>query len=139
MRVASVMMLEPEERKAPGEVRDARWILSARSVAPGAARYYVRKQLSEWSCPATVVDDAELVTSELVTAALRRSKVSRLVVSVMATTDEVRVTVEDGLLPTAELDGTALQIVTSLAHTSGEGMTASGGTLWCSFTGWATP
>ena len=119
-------------------VRDAQWLLSAGSQAPRSARHHVREQLETWGYPEHLVADVELVTSELVTAVLGRSKVSRLVVSLTAAMDEVRVTVGDGLLPSAELDGAALRIVTAIGHECGDGMTPSGGTLWCTFTGWSS-
>ncbi|MFE4970814.1 ATP-binding protein [Kitasatospora sp. NPDC056651] len=83
--------------------------LPYRPESASAARRLVREKLHEWELP-ELVDQAELIASELVTNAVKTGCLTRMTVSIRRITDRtVRVAVRDGsrVLPTMMVAGEA--------------------------------
>jgi anti-sigma regulatory factor (Ser/Thr protein kinase) len=113
------------------------------------ARDFVQRTLAAWDCPPGVIDQARLLTSELVTNAIRHAATDSRV-TVTCDGRRVRVEVEDGgrgcaVLQPASLDapgGRGLQIVDTVAERWGDRPASPGGyVVWFelpagSDTGW---
>ena len=113
------------------------WFEPAANSAAGA-RAFVQRTLARWDCPPVVIDQARLLTSELVTNAIRHAATdSRVTISCDGR--RIRVEVEDGgrgsavLLPSSPdaPGGRGLQIVDTVAARWGDCAASSDGySVW---------
>jgi anti-sigma regulatory factor (Ser/Thr protein kinase) len=111
--------------------------LAARSTSVGLARRFVRLRLDELSVPEPPLEDAVLLTSELVTNALLHAGAG-LEVRLDTDSQRVRIEVHDGdqrlpLAATAAADATSgrgLLIVGRLATDWGVDRSAGGKSVW---------
>jgi len=102
------------------------WFEPAPDSAAGA-RDFVQRTLAGWRCPPQVIDRARLLTSELVTNAIRHAATDSRV-TVTHDAGRIRVEVEDGGHGYAVLhppspdapDGRGLQIVDAVAERWGD-------------------
>jgi anti-sigma regulatory factor (Ser/Thr protein kinase) len=110
----------------------------AEDTAPGAARRFIEQSLRRWGHDGSVIDDARLLVSELVTNAVNHTR-SPFSVSVAARSPKVRVAVHDrsSTIPVksrpssgAPSGGRGLQIVADLADDWGVVRTPLGKTVW---------
>ncbi|WP_256725393.1 ATP-binding protein [Streptomyces sp. IMTB 2501] len=89
--------------------RAAAFDLPSRPTAVGTARRVVRELLTAWEVPEGPLDDAVLVTSELVTNALVHTAGDRIACRLHDTADRIRIEIEDRqggpALPTARRPG----------------------------------
>lgn len=122
---------DPEDRSL--QVR-----LDTEGEAPGQARRAVRRQLEGWAVPAEVVDELELITSELVTNAFVHAR-PPIDLRLRHTAHEVVLEVQDRavLRPRRrrpdddDEHGRGLNIVEVLATDWGTRSSESGKTVWC--------
>ena len=109
------------------------WFEPAADSAAGA-RDFVQRTLTGWACPPGVIAQARLLTSELVTNAIRHTATESRV-TVTCDGGRIRVEVEDGgrgcavLQPpsTEAVGGRGLQIVDTVAERWGDRPTSPAG------------
>ncbi|WP_411107288.1 ATP-binding protein [Streptomyces sp. cmx-4-9] len=114
---------------------------SPRDTAPSRARRDVTLCLHTWGLD-HLVDDAQLITSELVTNAIRHTRTGRVGVSVTRHPDRVRIVVTDTSRATpapADPDpdaeaGRGLQLIDRLATRWGSDRLATGKRVWVELT-----
>jgi anti-sigma regulatory factor (Ser/Thr protein kinase) len=108
------------------------------ATAPGAARRFVERALRGWGHHGSVIDDARLLTSELVTNAVNHTR-SPFSVSVASHSPKLRVAVHDassaavvtgGRSTYALSGGRGLQIVAAVASDWGVVASPPGKTVW---------
>ncbi|MER6547995.1 ATP-binding protein [Streptomyces sp. NPDC001250] len=85
----------PDRLASGAPLPDAAFDLPAEPTAVGTARRVVRELLTAWEVPEGALDDAVLVTSELVTNALVHTAGERIVCRLHDTADGIRIEVED--------------------------------------------
>lgn len=107
-------------------------------TAPGAARRFIAQALRHWGHDGSVIDDARLVISELVSNAVRHTR-SPFSVSITSDSPKLRIAVHDASssVPVtgqrsedAPAGGRGLQIVAALADDWGVERTPSGKVVW---------
>lgn len=113
---------------------------TARDTAPARARHDVRLYLLTWGLE-HLVDDAQLIVSELVTNAISHTSTSRVGLSVTRHPDRVRIVVTDtsrtvpapALVPpgTGEESGRGLVLVAALADRWEIERVSTGKRIWC--------
>lgn len=113
--------------------------LPLRNEAAGQARRYVRDVLRSWQCANDLVHDVLLVTSELVSNAVRHGGRS-CVLHVEKSLEQLRVEVSDGssVLPQQREDadegGRGLAIIEAVAGSWGVTERDTGKTVWAQWT-----
>ena len=126
--------LPPLAPSPPGNDWGGRYCLANSTRSPALARTLVRQALAD--CPPDVTDTAELLTSELVTNAVRHAETE--VVLVINLSPVLWIGVEDtssdaisGRLLTGDEDGgRGLALVEALATSWGWGPTDGGKRIW---------
>jgi anti-sigma regulatory factor (Ser/Thr protein kinase) len=73
----------------------AAWVLPGDVETPRTARHHVGEKLAEWGVPPASIGDAQLVTTELITNALRHTSSTRIRVELVLTGSEIEVAVID--------------------------------------------
>lgn len=131
------MELGPEQTGAPGRWR-ATFSLPSTTTAASSARQLVRTLLIAWGLDA-IADDAELLTAELFTNALRHAPALRHQLELMADPDHVRLALSDGSAAqpnrrepaSSAVDGRGLHIIEAVASNWGvDGHQAGGKLVW---------
>lgn len=101
--------------------------------APADARHFIRDRLDDRGLDGAVLDDAELLVSEVVTVATLNSGSDRARVSVVADNERVRVEVSDahrGFALKPDGPGLGLTIVDWVAPRWGVDLSEPGKTVW---------
>ena len=110
-------------------------------AAPGRARRFIEQTLRRWGHDGSVIDDARLLVSELVTNAVRHTR-SPFSVSIASHPAKLRlavrdmssaVPVTDGRSTDAPTGGRGLQIVAAVADDWGVVTAPPGKTIWAEF------
>ncbi|MBV8992385.1 MAG: ATP-binding protein, partial [Pseudonocardiales bacterium] len=124
-------------KQRPPQVR-RHWDIPPHSAAPAAARRFVRETCAAWSLPQAVKELAELVSSELVTNAVKHAHSSSRV-TLTYTGSALRVSVRDYRpspiprprpIDIAARHGRGLHLVAAMADTWGADQHPDGKTIW---------